>query len=100
MAQYRHGDLLLERVDFPPVDLTPTSTRVLAEGENTGHAHRVDQQARILRDDGWTRFVHAQGPTALTHEEHARIDLPPGLYRIVRQREFLPESWQSRYVED
>jgi hypothetical protein len=35
----------------------------------------------------------------LTHEEHAPIRLPAGLYRVVRQREYLP-GWQQREVAD
>ena len=29
---------------------------------------------------------------AVTHEEHASIQLPKGNYRIVRQREYSPEA--------
>ena len=27
-------------------------------------------------------------PTTLTHEEHATIDLTPGTYKVLRQREY------------
>jgi hypothetical protein len=30
----------------------------------------------------------------LTHEEHAPIPLPAGLYRVVQQREFVPGSFR------
>jgi hypothetical protein len=36
--------------------------------------------------------VSADGPAALAHDEHATIMLPPGNYRIVRQREYSPEE--------
>jgi hypothetical protein len=37
-------------------------------------------------------------PAALEHDEHDTITLPPGSYRIVRQREYAPE--EIRYVAD
>ncbi len=100
MAQYRHGDLLLERVEALPPDAQPLPSHVLAEGENTGHAHRMDSSARVYCDGAGNRYVRARATTALTHEEHARIDLPPGLYRVLRQREFVISTWGTREVED
>ena len=35
---------------------------------------------------------------AVTHDEHATIMLPPGAYRVIRQREYAPE--EVRYVAD
>ena len=47
-------------------------TKTLAEGESTGHAHRV--QVKVLeREDGVREF---EGPTTVTHEEHKPIELP------------------------
>jgi len=45
---------------------------VLAEGEATGHHHRV-QVAVMEREDGLREF---SGPTTVTHEEHKPITLP------------------------
>ena len=45
---------------------------MLAEGEVTGHAHRV-QVAVMEREDGVRVF---QGATTVTHEEHKPITLP------------------------
>lgn len=46
--------------------------RVLAEGEATGHAHRVTVDV-YEEDDGLRSFA---GPTTVTHEEHTPIDVP------------------------
>jgi len=45
---------------------------ILAEGEITGHAHRVKVQV-MEREDGVREF---EGATTITHEEHKPITLP------------------------
>ena len=44
----------------------------LADGELTGHAHRVSVQV-IEREDGVREF---EGATTITHEEHKPVTLP------------------------
>jgi hypothetical protein len=52
---------------------------------------------RPARRPDWVdqRFLRIGTEALLTHEEHAPIQLPAGLYRVVRQREYLP-GWQQR----
>lgn len=45
---------------------------ILAEGEATGHTHRVTVQV-MERVDGVREF---EGPTTVTHEEHKPVVLP------------------------
>lgn len=45
---------------------------ILAEGETTGHKHRVTVQV-LEREDGIRVF---EGATTVTHEEHKPITLP------------------------
>lgn len=92
MKQFRHGDLLLVEVGSIPETCRATSSNTVLEGEFTGHAHRVDAAATVLVDQDGTSFVRAHTISALTHEEHARIEVPAGLYRVVRQREFWPSQ--------
>ena len=40
---YRHGDLLLKRVEAIPADATQLNTLTLAEGEATGHHHTLQK---------------------------------------------------------
>jgi len=118
---YRQGDVLLVRVDSIPrkaKDITPKDRIVLAYGEVTGHAHAVypevaeqgaldrifgkDPQSPALKaklwDAGAERFLQVMEKTALRHEEHTAIELPPGNYKVVRQREYDPE--RDRFVAD
>lgn len=114
MKTYRQGDVLLVKVSgiiskgLPKdaKDVTPKDRIVLAYGEVTGHAHAVypevkDGKAEMpakLWDAGAERFLQVLEKTALKHEEHSPVQLDPGVYRVVRQREYSPEA--PRMVAD
>lgn len=99
----RQGDVLLVLVAAVPAgakDVTPKDRIVLAFGEVTGHAHAVYPEgvkkksampARMW-DAGAERFLQVVSQTSLKHEEHAAIPLPPGVYKVVQQREYSPEE--------
>lgn len=95
--QFRQGDVLLIRIEALPCRLKRVRTQrgaiVLAEGEVTGHAHKLPAAAGVLLEtnDG-ERFLRITQHTRLTHEEHDAIDMEPGLYAVVRQREYSPEG--------
>lgn len=95
---YRQGDVLLQRVENTPTNLTPIPREggkvVLAHGEVTGHAHAIaDSGVRFGRDgSGVTYLEIADALAMLTHQEHGTIELPKGTYRVTRQREYSPEA--------
>ena len=96
----RQGDVLLTLVDALPagaVDATPPDGRVvLAHGEVTGHAHAIyergTQAAPTVRlwSAGVERFLQVLAPVALKHEEHTHALLPPGIYQLPAQVEYMP----------
>jgi hypothetical protein len=100
---FRQGDVLLTLVAALPSgakDVTPDNRIVLAHGEVTGHAHAVYEpltkdapkgKARMW-DAGAERFLQVVEHTALKHEEHAAIPLPPGVYKVTQQREYSPSE--------
>lgn len=90
----RHGDVILKPVD--QVEGTKLDHLVLAEGEVTGHAHRIsDGQAELYEKNG-TLYLRVLSETAaLTHEEHHRIDVPKGDWIIGIQREYEPNGWRQ-----
>jgi hypothetical protein len=101
MPMYRHGDLLIVRRESIPADLRVRESRVLAEGEATGHAHRVQGGATVLEDaEGLTYLRVTDEGAVVVHEEHAPIALPAGEYEVVRQREFDPFEQAARQVAD
>ena len=91
---YRHGDVLLAAVAALPAGAAPLLGLVLAQGELTGHAHRIREAgaARLFRQGAFT-YLHVTAATAtLVHEEHRAIELPAGVYRVWQQREYTPTA--------
>ena len=90
---YRHGDVLVERVETLPAAL-PRSGATLARGEVTGHSHRFQDPAGVqLYQAGLETYVRVLAESAdLIHEEHRTITLPRGDYRVWMQREYSPQA--------
>ena len=91
---YRHGDVLIARVQTLPAQATKRSGTILARGEITGHSHRVQEiGAAQLYDFKLETFLEVSASTAtLVHEEHKPIELPKGIYRVWMQREYTPTA--------
>ncbi len=96
--QYRQGDVLLAQVDRLPENALrqePDGSRVvLAYGEVTGHAHAVEVCYATMYRQGDKDFLRVQQGAVLRHEEHAPLTLEPGIYRVVRQREYEHQGWR------
>ena len=105
--QIRQGDVLLVPVKSLPQGATLLAGQerkvVLALGEVTGHHHRIEHapigagaaaemvealiaRCRLYEHNG-DRFLVVDAPVALQHEEHATIDLAPGVYEVPIQVE-------------
>ncbi|MEW6491373.1 MAG: hypothetical protein AB1589_02305 [Cyanobacteriota bacterium] len=97
MLPMRQGDVILLSVLQTEGQKLPHLT--LAEGELTGHKHRIsDGQAELYEKEG-TLYLSVLSTTAtLTHEEHNPIQVPQGNWMIRIQREYEPQGW--RYVSD
>jgi len=72
----------------------------LAEGEATGHAHVAQAEDAEVFGDGFERRLAAPTGTTISHEEHGKISLPVGNYRISRQREIDPDTEEIGSVAD
>ncbi|MEH2239002.1 hypothetical protein [Nostoc sp.] len=92
---YRHGDVLIRRIVTLPVGAQRRVGATLAHGEITGHSHRIQQSHAVqLWVHGSDLFLEVKEPSAtLVHEEHRAIELPQGLYRVWRQREYRPDTY-------
>ncbi len=97
MKPIRQGDVILLSVQEAEGEKLPHLT--LAEGEVTGHRHRIsDGQAELYEKNG-TLYMRVFSETAtLTHEEHKPITVPQGNWMVRIQREYEPQNW--RYVAD
>lgn len=101
--QYRQGDVLLcARTDATtrePLGRPVPRRRgrlVLAEGEATGHSHTIEEPgAELFEDRDGNRWLKVREHVALRHQEHAPISVGPGIYEVLLQREFDPESWSG-----
>lgn len=102
MKKFQQGDVILQQVSpgsVPKGEKKPASP-VLAEGEVTGHAHRLAGEFRSF-EVGGGRYVMVQpGGATLTHEEHGPVTLPAGTYRVGIVREFDHFLEESREVRD
>jgi len=90
----RQGDVALVAIEAIPADAVEqprdgSGRVVLAYGEATGHAHALhDPGVSMLCAPNQEAFLRVVEPSNLVHEEHDRIAIPPGIYRVVRQREW------------
>ena len=100
MALYRHGDLLVQNIEEIPAEVRPVNHLVLAEGELTGHSHRIAEKdaARLYQSDSALYLRVTETLATLIHQEHGPIQLPQGIYRVWRQREYSPQ--EIRVVRD
>ncbi|MFN0052804.1 MAG: hypothetical protein ACKV0T_11475 [Planctomycetales bacterium] len=100
MELYRHGDILVARVEEVPEGARRLHHLVLAEGELTGHSHRIAERGQAtLYESQRTMFVSVTADYAtLVHQEHGPIRLRTGTYRVWRQREYAPGA--IRNVQD
>jgi hypothetical protein len=100
MKPFRQGDVIL--IPGVPTSLEASQKLehlVLAEGEVTGHAHRISAGEAELYEKEGTLYLRVLSDTALiTHEEHQPISLPKGEWTVRIQREYEPAGW--RYVAD
>jgi hypothetical protein len=116
---YAQGDVLL----LPVADVVQGQGEsglehpvILAEGEHTGHRHAFYGGATMFRDDALARDVPADlyighvkiasggatlehGPGPGQRGDHDPIDVPPGTYIALRQREYTGYE-HARRVED
>ena len=100
-GQIRQGDVLLVPVAPPRGELVRAVDRagqplagLRIEGECTGHAHVLPAEVWQLGSD---RLLHIAADSVMSHEEHAAVTVPPGWWRPVTQREYVPRerTWRG-----
>lgn len=98
-AQYRQGDLLfILQETRPTAALVEQPGSVIVMGEATGHAHRLVGGTIVEHPTDGTLYLDLPQSGRVTHEEHEALTLGPGLWLVVRQREYTPEA--IRVVRD
>lgn len=91
---WRHGDVFIQSAKRIPKGAKRLPHAILAKGEMTGHAHRIQERgAAILYSVDGDQYLEVTSQTAtIVHEEHAPIALDRGVYRVWIQREYTPEA--------
>ena len=92
--KYRQGDLLFVKAENMPKGIFRSKDSVILRGEATGHSHKlvngvVFKSFLFMRrtEEIWVK-VGEDG--RVIHEEHKTLELPTGVYQVIRQREFNP----------
>ena len=98
MEYYEHGDVILIPVD--KIEGKKLRTNIIMKGEVTGHAHVIEKNKTQLYISRNVMYVKVEEPAELTHEEHGKIVIPSGNYRIDRVKEYDPFEKELRDVQD
>lgn len=100
MTQLQQGDVNIESIKAIPTDAKKRKSRVLAEGEATGHAHRAQGDVEMY-ELGERIFMRVLGGDCrVIHEEHGEIAIPPGDYEVRRTPEIDHFTDEARMVAD
>lgn len=87
---FRHGDLLIRRIDKIPKQCQRIDSSILAMGEKTGHHHKLEGLFQIYENPSKIKFLETFETVNLTHQEHVSIFIPKGTYVVVNERQFDP----------
>lgn len=90
---YIHGDIDIKRIDSIPKGAKVIGQRV-AEGETTGHEHRLKGSAQVLEFEN-QKYIQVDELAQIVHEEHKPITLEPGLYKVEIEKE---EDWFEQEI--
>ena len=84
----RQGDVLLKPVQFDTKGKKPIAKDLytLALGEQTGHHHDIVGDVEVFQN-GQAIILNVES-AQLTHQEHAHLEVPKGMYEVVNQREY------------
>ena len=100
---YRNGDLLIRQIDKLPKGLKKLDTNILAEGQFTGHNHKIVAEPidlTIYTDNEGKKYFNLNKDSDLTHQEHKTIKIKKGLYELVIEQEFDPFQEVINQVKD
>jgi len=95
--QVRQGDVFFYPIEkLPEGAVFEKGRRIVAEGEATGHHHKlveVDTESRAeIYSLGEQLFAKVQGDVIVSHQEHPALAVDEGLYQIRIEREYTPEE--------
>jgi len=107
---WQQGDVIIEQtdrnIDFDSYK-EETYDLILAEGEVSGHVHRISQTKKkvavmVMEPMAGLQFLQVLDPkgATITHEEHLPITIPKGAYVVRKVREYDHFTEEIREVKD
>lgn len=110
-VMYRQGDVLLVRVSELPEG--KKSSEIIAQGEFSNHSHIITGDAEVIESEGGDLYVNATN-ASIEHlletawkegrkewtKEHEAIQIDPGFYKVVLQRQYNPYEKAIQRVRD
>lgn len=105
MKTYRHGDIsLIPTKEVKGEEIKHKGSYILAHGEVTGHKHVITvdrpETMKLIRTSDGQVYVKLLDGAIVTHEEHDKIEVMPGTYKVSHEREYDYFSLQTRKVID
>lgn len=92
---YRHGEVLLIKIDKLPEGLTESKEKVFMVGSH-GNNHSFDNGTFYKKQDGNTFGYLEAKNTSLLHPEHSPkigdAKIEDGYYQLIKQVEYTPDG--------
>jgi len=102
--QARQGDIFFEAVEGLPKKSKKAGSPVIAYGEVTGHAHRMEslEGCDVYVDTEGEMYIQTKNDSStIVHDEHGPVTFPKGTFKVTRQREYdASEAARERRVAD
>lgn len=101
--QVQQGDVIGRRIETLPGSVTQVQPSrrglVIAAGEVTGHAHRIESLdgVKLYQGPDGLRVLEVSEAAPMTHEEHDTVTWPPGIWEIGTVRE---KDWTAETVRE
>lgn len=97
---YRQGDVLLKEIKEMPRKPNKVNHGILAMGEATGHSHSLMDGLFRLYEHSGCKYIEVIETTRLVHQEHNSLQIEPGYYEVIIEREYDPFEEAIRKVVD
>ena len=97
----QQGDVLLNKVGKIEGEETELNHLILAEGEVTGHCHKIVQgMAKLVMIRNIMYLKVLSDYAKLWHDEHREINIPEGIYEVRKVVEYDHFLEEARKVKD
>ena len=103
----QQGDVLFMSITDLPANCKSRNNPILVKGETTGHHHAIATDTLLesledilYEDKHGDLYIKNEKPITITHQEHRAIDVPPGIWKVERVKEYDHFLEESRFVHD